>query len=164
VATRPARRSGTARPELLAELECGKWRWRAGKSPGHHPGDELLRPVAMPYVNVVSHGEHSNRSELVMKIGSIEAGNVGGALAKLWREAGHDVRAGGCDSVAEVAAHGEIVLLAVPASTRPLKPRARSTGRCSSTQQTTWPGNGRRWAPMLPSSCVAKVVKAFSAF
>jgi predicted dinucleotide-binding enzyme len=49
-----------------------------------------------------------------MKIGAIGAGNVGGTLAKLWREAGHDVRAGGRDSVAEVAAHGEIVLLAVP--------------------------------------------------
>jgi 8-hydroxy-5-deazaflavin:NADPH oxidoreductase len=51
-----------------------------------------------------------------MKIGSIGDGNVGGALAKLWREAGHDVRAGGRDSVAEVAAHGEVVLLAIPAS------------------------------------------------
>jgi predicted dinucleotide-binding enzyme len=29
--------------------------------------------------------------ELVMKIGAIGAGNVGGTLAKLWREAGHDV-------------------------------------------------------------------------
>jgi hypothetical protein len=50
-----------------------------------------------------------------MKIGSIGEGNVGGALARRWREAGHDVRAGGRDSVAEVAAHGEVVLLAVPA-------------------------------------------------
>jgi predicted dinucleotide-binding enzyme len=51
----------------------------------------------------------------VIRIGSIGAGNVGGVLAKRWREAGHDVRAGGRDSVAEVAAHGEVVLLAVPA-------------------------------------------------
>ena len=50
-----------------------------------------------------------------MKIGSIGAGNVGGALTKLWREAGHDVRAGGRDSVAEAAAHGDVLLLAVPA-------------------------------------------------
>ena len=50
-----------------------------------------------------------------MKIGSIGAGNVGGALAKLWGAAGHDVRAGGHDSVADVAAHGDIVLVAVPA-------------------------------------------------
>jgi predicted dinucleotide-binding enzyme len=50
-----------------------------------------------------------------MKIGVIGSGNVGGALATLWREAGHDVRAGGRTSVAEVAAHGEVVLLAVPA-------------------------------------------------
>ena len=50
-----------------------------------------------------------------MRIGSIGAGNVGGVLANRWREAGHDVRAGGRDSVAEVAAHGDVVLLAVPA-------------------------------------------------
>ena len=50
-----------------------------------------------------------------MKIGSIGAGNVGGILAKLWREAGHDVQVGGRDAVAGVAAHGEVILLAVPA-------------------------------------------------
>jgi predicted dinucleotide-binding enzyme len=55
------------------------------------------------------------RQEAQMKIGSIGEGNVGGALSKLWQEAGHDVRSGGRDSVAEVAAHGEVVLLAVPA-------------------------------------------------
>lgn len=49
-----------------------------------------------------------------MKIGAIGAGNVGGALTKLWREAGHNV-AGGRDSVAEVAAHGDVVLVAAPA-------------------------------------------------
>jgi 8-hydroxy-5-deazaflavin:NADPH oxidoreductase len=53
--------------------------------------------------------------EAQVKIGSIGEGNVGGALTRLWREAGHDVRAGGRDSVAEVAAHGEVVLLAIPA-------------------------------------------------
>jgi predicted dinucleotide-binding enzyme len=48
-----------------------------------------------------------------MKIGSIGKGNVGGALTRL---SGHDVRAGGRDdSVAEVAAHGDVVLLAVDA-------------------------------------------------
>jgi predicted dinucleotide-binding enzyme len=65
--------------------------------------------------NLQSLEETATRSELVMKIGSIGAGNVGGALPKLRREAGHDVRAGGHDSVADVAAHGDIVLLAVPA-------------------------------------------------
>ena len=33
---------------------------------------------------------------------------VGGTLARLWRQAGHNVRAGGRDAVAEVAAHGEV--------------------------------------------------------
>ena len=55
------------------------------------------------------------RQEAQVKIGSIGDGNVGGVLSRLWREAGHDGRAGGRDSVAEVAAHGEVVLLAVPA-------------------------------------------------
>jgi len=51
-----------------------------------------------------------------MRIGSIGKGNVGGALTRLWQQAGHDVRAGGRDdSVAEVAAHGDVVLLAVDA-------------------------------------------------
>jgi predicted dinucleotide-binding enzyme len=51
-----------------------------------------------------------------MKIGSIGKGNVGGALTRLWQQAGHDVRAGGRDdSLAEVAAHGDVVLLAVDA-------------------------------------------------
>jgi predicted dinucleotide-binding enzyme len=51
-----------------------------------------------------------------MKIGSIGKGNVGGALTRLWQQAGHDVRAGGrADSVADVAAHGDVVLLAVDA-------------------------------------------------
>jgi predicted dinucleotide-binding enzyme len=51
-----------------------------------------------------------------MKIGSIGKGNVGGALTRLWQQAGHDVRAGGRDdSVADIAAHGDVVLLAVGA-------------------------------------------------
>lgn len=51
-----------------------------------------------------------------MKIGVIGKGNVGGGLAKRWAEAGHDVRAAGRDDVAEAAAHGEVVVLAVPAA------------------------------------------------
>jgi ketopantoate reductase len=64
-----------------------------------------------------------------MKIGSIGAGNVGSALSKRWRAAGHDVRAGGRDSVAEVAAHGEGVCwpFRPTPTTRHLKPLAHST-------------------------------------
>jgi predicted dinucleotide-binding enzyme len=50
-----------------------------------------------------------------VKIGIIGRGNVGGGLAQFWEQAGHDVRAAGRDDVAEAAAHGDIVLLAVPA-------------------------------------------------
>jgi predicted dinucleotide-binding enzyme len=51
-----------------------------------------------------------------MTIGSIGKGNVGGTLTRLWQQAGHDVRAGGRDdSIADVAAHGDVVLLAVEA-------------------------------------------------
>jgi predicted dinucleotide-binding enzyme len=50
-----------------------------------------------------------------MKIGVIGGGNVGGGLARLWEQAGHDVQVSKRGSVAETAAHGEVVLLAVPA-------------------------------------------------
>jgi 8-hydroxy-5-deazaflavin:NADPH oxidoreductase len=51
-----------------------------------------------------------------VKIGSIGKGNVGGTLTELWGQAGHDVRAAGRgDSVADVVAHGDVVLLAVDA-------------------------------------------------
>jgi len=93
-----------------------------------------------------------------MKIGAIGAGNVSGTLAKLWREAGHDVRAGGRDSVAEVAAHGEIVLLAVPADAvdSALDAAGPLDGKGSSTPPMTWPGNGRRWQHTSPSSRPAR--------
>jgi 8-hydroxy-5-deazaflavin:NADPH oxidoreductase len=56
------------------------------------------------------------REESDLKIGSIGKGNVGGALTRLWQQAGHDVRAGGKgDSVAGIAAHSDVVLLAVDA-------------------------------------------------
>jgi predicted dinucleotide-binding enzyme len=50
-----------------------------------------------------------------VKIGIIGRGNVGGGLARFWEQAGHDVRAAGRDDVAGAAAHGEVILLAVPA-------------------------------------------------
>jgi 8-hydroxy-5-deazaflavin:NADPH oxidoreductase len=50
-----------------------------------------------------------------VKIGIIGRGNVGGGLAQFWQQAGHDVRTAGRDDVAEAAAHGDVVLLAVPA-------------------------------------------------
>jgi predicted dinucleotide-binding enzyme len=50
-----------------------------------------------------------------VKIGVLGQGNVGGGLAGFWQDAGHDVRTAGRDEIAEAAAHGDILLLAVPA-------------------------------------------------
>jgi predicted dinucleotide-binding enzyme len=50
-----------------------------------------------------------------VKIGVIGGGNVGGGLAKLWEQAGHEVRVSDRESVAETADFGDVVLLAVPA-------------------------------------------------
>lgn len=58
-----------------------------------------------------------------MKIGIIGAGHIGGTLGELWAAKGHDVLYGvreGSEApgrkadIAEAAAHGEVVLLAVP--------------------------------------------------
>ena len=51
-----------------------------------------------------------------MKIGVLGGGNVGGKLANLARDAGHDVAVGGRSgtvSFQDAASHGEIVILAV---------------------------------------------------
>lgn len=50
-----------------------------------------------------------------MKIGVIGGGRVGGGLAQLWERAGHDVRVSTRTDVAETAAYGDVVVLAVPA-------------------------------------------------
>ena len=51
-----------------------------------------------------------------MKIGIIGRGHVGGGLARFWEQAGHDVVTAGREGVAEAAAHGDVVVLAVPAA------------------------------------------------
>ena len=48
-----------------------------------------------------------------MRIGVIGGGNLGGGLARLWEKAGHDVRVSTRDTVAETAAFGEVVVLAI---------------------------------------------------
>lgn len=51
-----------------------------------------------------------------MKIGVLGGGRVGGALARSWQAAGHDVVVSTRDTVAETSAPAEVVLLAVPAT------------------------------------------------
>lgn len=126
-----------------------------------------------------------------MKIGIIGNGKVGGALARLAMAAGHDVRigaqAGGADggdaqvgdgpvriSVPEAAAHGEIVMLAIPyaACAHALPPLAQMlSGRivvdATNPVAADWSplllgeGNSaaQEIARLLPSS---RVVKAFN--
>jgi predicted dinucleotide-binding enzyme len=111
--------------------------------------------------------DRSLGSEQVMKIGSIGAGNVGGILAKLWREAGHDVQAGGREAAAEVAAYGEVVLLAVPADAVDTALHAAGSLEGKVLIDATndlagqWPSLAAHVAELAPG---AKVVKAFNAF
>jgi hypothetical protein len=51
-----------------------------------------------------------------VRIGILGGGRVGGGLADLWARAGHDVRVSTRDTLAETAAHGGVVVLAVPAA------------------------------------------------
>ena len=51
-----------------------------------------------------------------MRIGVIGGGRVGGALAATWREKGHDVVVSTRRTLAETAAAGDVVVLALPAS------------------------------------------------
>jgi predicted dinucleotide-binding enzyme len=101
-----------------------------------------------------------------VKIGSIGAGNVGGALTKRWREAGHDVRAGGRDSTADAAAHGEVILLAVPADAvdAALDAAGPLDGKvlidATNDLAGEWPSLAKHIAERVPA---AKVVKAFNA-
>ena len=54
-----------------------------------------------------------------MKIGVVGGGRVGSALAATWGEKGHEVTVSTRDTVAETAAAGDVVVLALPASAAP---------------------------------------------
>jgi predicted dinucleotide-binding enzyme len=51
-----------------------------------------------------------------MRIGIVGGGRVGSALAASWREKGHEVAVSTRETVAETAAAGEVVVLAIPAA------------------------------------------------
>jgi predicted dinucleotide-binding enzyme len=61
----------------------------------------------------------TNEKRETMRIGVIGGGRVGSALAATWRERGHEVRVSTRDTVAETAATGDVVVLALPASAAP---------------------------------------------
>jgi predicted dinucleotide-binding enzyme len=54
-----------------------------------------------------------------MKIGVIGKGNVGGGLARLWEQKGHDVVTSGSDvdEKRRAAEHGDVILIATPPGT-----------------------------------------------
>lgn len=54
-----------------------------------------------------------------MKIGVIGKGNVGGGLARLWEQKGHDVVTSGSDmdEKQRAAEHGDVILIATPPGT-----------------------------------------------
>ncbi len=54
-----------------------------------------------------------------MRIGVIGGGRVGGALAASWREKGHHVVVSTRETIAETAAAGDVVVLALPAAAAP---------------------------------------------
>jgi 8-hydroxy-5-deazaflavin:NADPH oxidoreductase len=51
-----------------------------------------------------------------MRIGIVGGGRVGSALAASWRDKGHDVSVSTRDTVAETAAAGDVVVVALPAA------------------------------------------------
>jgi len=54
-----------------------------------------------------------------MTIAVLGGGGVGSALAETWRERGHEVIVSTRDTIAETAAAGEVVVLALPAAAVP---------------------------------------------
>jgi predicted dinucleotide-binding enzyme len=51
-----------------------------------------------------------------VRVGILGGGNVGSGLADFWTRAGHDVRVSTRDTLRETAAHGDVVVVAVPAA------------------------------------------------
>jgi 8-hydroxy-5-deazaflavin:NADPH oxidoreductase len=51
-----------------------------------------------------------------VRVGILGGGRVGSGLADFWTRAGHDVRVSTRDTLQETAEHGDVVVLAVPAT------------------------------------------------
>ena len=98
-----------------------------------------------------------------MRIAVLGGGRVGGALAATWRAAGHDVAVSTRDTVAQVAADAEVVLLAVPAAAGPevLAAAGPLEGKVlvDATNNLSGGPDGATLAALAPG---ARVVKAFN--
>jgi predicted dinucleotide-binding enzyme len=99
-----------------------------------------------------------------MRIGVIGSGRVGGGLARIWERAGHDVRVATRADVAETAAFGEVVVLAVPAGEvrDALGAAGRLEGRVllDATNDLSGRGSGTEGVAELAPG--ARVVKGFN--
>ena len=98
-----------------------------------------------------------------MRIGIIGGGRVGGALSATWRERGHDVTVSTRDTVAEAAAAGDVVVIALPARAVPeALPQAGSLeGKVvvDATNNLSGGPSGLEIAALVPG---ARYVKAFN--
>jgi predicted dinucleotide-binding enzyme len=97
-----------------------------------------------------------------MRIGVIGGGNVGGGLARLWEQAGHDVRVSARDTVTETAAFGDVVVLAVSdAVIEDVLGQIDATGRVLVDASNPTRG-GKGNADVVRLAPGARVVKAFN--
>lgn len=98
-----------------------------------------------------------------MRIGVLGGGRVGSALAETWRGAGHEVAVSTRETIAETAAAGEVVLLAVPATAAPgvLAAAGPLDGKVlvDATNNLSGGPDGAGIAALAPG---ARVVKAFN--
>jgi hypothetical protein len=98
-----------------------------------------------------------------MRLAILGGGRVGGALAATWAEAGHEVAVSTRETVAETAAAGDVVVLAVPAAAAPDVLAAAGplagTILVDATNNLGGGPDGAAIAALVPE---ARVVKAFN--
>lgn len=98
-----------------------------------------------------------------MRIAVIGGGRVGGGLAATWRTRGHDVTVSTRETVAETAASGDVVVLALPAAAAPaaLSEAGPLAGKVllDATNNLSGGPSGLELAKLAPG---ARYVKAFN--